>query len=355
MRIWIDLSNSPHPLLFFPVGRRLTEAGHEVLLTARDNAQTVELARERWLDEVAVIGGQSPRSRPKKLREMSQRIMSLRRWAASARPDVALSHNSYGQIVAARAAGIAVVTAMDYEHQPLNHLAFRLARTVLLPDILPATAVRRQGAAPRKVVRYPGLKEELYVGDFEPDPEILAKIGLSSRPRVLVVVRTPPSRAIYHPSANEFFDDVLRTVCGQDGVVCVALARHPEQVEAIEGLELSNCMVRRAATDSRSLMYAADAMIGAGGTMTREAALMGIPTWTLFAGKTPAADAWLEREGRLTRLTSARQVQHMTPRLANPTPLRELRRRAKPIEAAIVEATLAVGVARRGNHRLLPT
>ena len=103
--------------------------------------------------------------------------MSLRRWAASARPDVALSHNSYGQIVAAQAVGIAVVTAMDYEHQPLNHLAFRLARTVLLPDILPATAVRRQGAAPRKVVRYPGLKEELYVGDSSRIPRSSPRSG----------------------------------------------------------------------------------------------------------------------------------------------------------------------------------
>ena len=158
----------------------------------------------------------------------------------------------------------------------------------------------------------------------------------------------------YHPSANEFFDDVLRTVCGQDGVVCVALARHPEQVEAIEGLELSNCMVRRAATDSRSLMYAADAMIGAEGTMTREAALM-----EMQRGLCSRQDSGSRRLARARRTVDevdvARQVQHMTPRLANPTPLRELRRRAKPIEAAIVEATLAVGVARRGNHRLLPT
>ena len=169
VKIWIDLSNSPHPLLFAPIARRLEQAGHDVLITARDNAQTLQLARERW-PAVEVIGGDSPRGRLSKVATMSERIAELRRWAARIRPEVALSHNSYAQIVAARSLHIPAVTAMDFEHQPANHLAFRLATRVLVPEMIEVDAIRRQGAKPAKVVQYPGLKEELYIGDFQPAP-----------------------------------------------------------------------------------------------------------------------------------------------------------------------------------------
>ena len=342
MNIWLDLSNSPHPLLFAPVARSLREAGHEVLVTARDNAQTVELARERW-PTVEVIGGPSPRGRSSKVASIYERIVELRRWAVRIGPDVALSHNSYAQIAAARTLGIPAVTAMDFEHQPANHLAFRLATTVLVPEMLPVRAIRRQGAVQAKLVRYPGLKEELYVGDFEPDTEILTRLGIDPRPRIVAVLRTPPTRAVYHASSNPLFEETLRTLCRQPGVVCIVLTRHPEQIAAIDGLGLGNCIVPRTAIDSRSLMYAADVMIGAGGTMTREATLMGIPTWTMFAGKTPAVDRWLERRGMLRRLTRAEQIAALTPRPTRPRTPEELRDSGRHLAAVLVREIVAVG------------
>ena len=340
MKIWIDLSNSPHPLLFAPIARRLEQAGHDVLITARDNAQTLQLARERW-PAVEVIGGDSPRGRSSKVATMCERIADLRRWAARIRPEVALSHNSYAQIVAARSLRIPAVTAMDFEHQPANHLAFRLATRILVPEMIEVDAIRRQGAKPAKVVQYPGLKEELYIGDFEPDREILTKVSAGPRPRVVVVARTPPTRALYHASSNPLFETALRTVCSQEGVVCVVLTRHSEQIAAIEALGLPNCVLPRAAIDSRSLVYAADLMIGAGGTMTREAAVMGIPTWTLFAGKTPAVDEWLERRGMLSRLTRSEQLAHLTPRRSSPRTPDELHQRATALVDVLVRETLA--------------
>jgi predicted glycosyltransferase len=355
VKVWIDCANSPHPLLFAPVARRLETEGHEVLVTARDNAQTIELANERW-SQVEVIGGPSPRARAAKLQTISHRVNELRRWAAGTRPHVALSHNSYAQIVAARTLRVPSVTGMDFEHQPANHVAFRLARTVLLPNVLPRAALKWQGAAARKVVRYPGLKEELYIGDFDPDPSILAKVGLDVRPRTVVVVRSPPSRAIYHPSANSMFESTLSTICLQDDLVCVVLTRHPEQTAAIEALGFPNCIVPRRAIDSRSLIYAADAMIGAGGTMTREAAVMGIPTWTMFAGTTPAVDTWLERQGMLKRLVSAEQLAKLTPRHGQPRSPADLRRRGEAIEGVFVEVTLASRrSAQRGPRTLTAT
>lgn len=340
MRVWIDLSNSPHPLLFAPIAARLEQRGHTVLITARDNAQTVALAR-RWWPDLAVVGHESPRGRTAKARAIGHRVRALRDWARTERPDVALSHNSYAQIVAARAAGIPPITAMDYEHQPANHLAFRLARTILLPEPLPPELVRRQGAAPRKVLRYPGLKEELYLGDFKPDPGLPSALGVPEG-AILVVTRTPPARAIYHRHENVAYPDALRRVGAQPGVAVVALARHPEQRELLGGLDIPGLIVPEHAVDARSLMYAADLVLGAGGTMTREAALLGVPTLSLFSGRPAAVDDWLEQRGALERLRDLSQLDRAGHRDAPPFPVDELRRRGEELIDAFAGAVLAV-------------
>lgn len=341
MRVWIDLSNSPHALLFAPISSRLQKDGHEVLVTARDNAQTVELARHNW-DAVTVIGGRSLDGRLAKGRGMLRRIGDLTEWARRTCPDVALSHNSYGQVVAARRLGIRAVTAMDYEHQPANHLAFRLASSILLPTALRDASLRRQGATPRKVHFYDGLKEEIYLGDFEPSTQILADVGARRREgEVLVVARTPPAGALYHRSDNPLFGQILEIVCRNPDTTCVTLCRHPEQRQELAGLKLKNLIVPRRAVDARSLLHAADLVVGAGGTMTREAALLGVPTVSIFAGRTPAADRWLERRGALRRLHSIADLPPLQPRSTRPRDPSELQARGELLTKEFVDAVTA--------------
>ncbi len=338
MRVWIDLSNSPHPLLFAPIARRLEALGHEVGITARDNAQTVELTLERW-PEATIIGGDSPSSRIQKARVMGTRVRTLRRWAQSFGADVALSHNSYGQIVAARSLGLRIVTAMDYEGQPANHLAFRLADVILMPEALRGTTVHKQGATGRRARFYAGFKEEIYLGDFEPDPGVLASLGIERNGHALVVARTPPSRAAYHQFGNALFSEVIDTLGRDESVRVVLLPRHPEQRAAIEALRLPSVFMPDRAVDSRSLMYEADLVIGAGGTMTREAALMGIRTYSVFAGEQPAVDRALERQGYMKRLLA-----RCPPVIASQKtvrPLTELRERATRLTDTFIAALLS--------------
>lgn len=349
MRVWIDLSNSPHPLLFGPIASRLVELDHEVLVTARDNAQTVELARQRW-PAVEVIGGPSPRARTGKVAAVAHRVRGLHKWVAGSRPDVALSHNSYAQIVAARLRRLRIVTAMDFEHQPANHLAFRLADRILVPEALDQQAIRKQGASPSKVRRYDGLKEEIYLGDFQPDAEVLASLGIQRRDgTVVVVARTPPSRATYHRFDNPLFVETLEALGRQPTVELVVLTRHPEQRDAIAALALPNCTIPDAAIDSRSLMYGADLVVGAGGTMTREAALLGVPTVSLFAGQPPGVDRWLEQRGALRRVTRLEEIGPTMPRTTAPRTLEELRERGRTVVQAFLEA--AIGPLEAGTGR----
>jgi uncharacterized protein len=342
VKVWIDFSNSPHPLLFEPIARRLEERGDDVLITARDNAQTLELTRERW-PQAGVVGGPSPQGRRAKAAAILARMRDLRRVARAASADVALSHNSYAQIAAARSLGLPTVTAMDYEHQPANHLAFRLASTILLPEALPAEAVRRQGARRSKVVVYPGLKEQLYIGDFELDADVLGRVGIDrGRTEVVAVLRAPPSRAIYHRLENPTYAEALERAGSQPGVAAVVLARHPEQRVALRALALPNLVVPEHAVDARSLMYAADVVIGAGGTMTREAALLGVPTVSIFAGRPGAVDRWLEIRGLLRIVRPGEPLGALVPRDREPVALEELRRRGQAgVDAFVVAVDAA--------------
>jgi uncharacterized protein len=349
VRVWIDLANSPHPLLFAPVARRLEELGHAVCVTARDNAQTVELARARW-PAVEVIGGPSPAGRRAKAAAMLRRTGALAAWARLARPDIAMSHNSHAQIAAARALGIRAVTAMDFEYQPANHVTFRLAHVVLLPAVAAGPTVRRQGASAAKARFYDGLKEEIYLGDFELDAEVLARVGVE-RPEggAVVVARTPPSRALYHRYGNPLFEAALRTLGTQQHVRCLVLARHPEQRRAIDSLRLSNVVVPERAIDACSLMWCSDVVLGAGGTMTREAALLGVPTFTLFAGREPAVDRWLIERGRLRRLESPAELEHLRPRPGPPVAEARLRDRSAQLVRDFVRTALDGGDERSGS------
>jgi predicted glycosyltransferase len=188
---------------------------------------------------------------------------------------------------------------------------------------------------------YPGLKEELYLGDFEPDVAVLDRLGLAPAPGVAIVVaRTPPSRALYHRFGNSLFLEAIATAARRPNVRCVVLVRHPEQRQALDALGAPGVIVPARAVDARSLMHAADLVIGAGGTMTREAALLGVPTMSVFAGRRPAVDVWLEERGRLRTLCALDDLPPITPRDRHDDRLAHLRERGRALVQLFLDTAL---------------
>lgn len=348
MKVWVDLANSPHPLLFEPICRRLEAEGASVAITVRDHAQTLALARERW-PAASLVGGTSAGERTAaKAVGIARRWRGLIRWARAERPDVALSHNSYAHLLAARALGIPSVTAMDYEHQPANHVAFRAADRILLPEAVPASVVRRQGARDAKVIRYLGLKEELYLPGFSPDPEPLFDLGVD--PAVpLAVARSAPAGAAYHPTENPLFLEVVRELGARPGLTTIVLARHAGQRAAIEALDLPGVLLPPRPLDAGALLCSADLFVGAGGTMTREAALLGVPAYSVFTGRRPAVDGWLEDRGMLRSIASAGELPAVRPRKEPPGVPERLATSGRRIEDIFVAATLEAS-ARSGSR-----
>lgn len=311
MRIWIDFGNSPHVPFFRPLVTEFEQRGHFVETTARDFAQTVELARATGFAPV-VIGEHGGRKLSGKARKLIGRVGGLVNWARGKKFDLAVSHNSHEHLVAARVLGIKSVTLMDYEHHPANHLSFRLASRVIVPRAYPEEALRRSGARAEKVRRYDGIKEDVYLADFTPDPEFkntLNALGISPQ-NILVVARTPADFALYHRFENELFDEMLDHLSGRDNVKIIVLARTQAQRAQLAARHTAdNIIWVRTALDGANLIAAADLVVSAGGTMNREAAALGVPVATTFAGRWAAVDEALVREGRLQRITSREDLQ----------------------------------------------
>jgi uncharacterized protein len=299
MRVWVDLTNSPHVLVLRPVIRALEREGAEVLVTARDFAQTLDLAERHGLRVEAIGHHRGGRLAAKGVGLLS-RSTALARWARGRRIDVAFGHGSNDVTVAAALLRIPSSTAFDYEWAKVQHTVnCRLARAVVVPDVIPPERLAPYGAEPSKLRRYPGLKEEYYLADFEPDPAVLGELGLDPA-RPIAVVRTPPAVSLYHRFENPLFGAVLDRLRDEQTVV---LPRTPEQ-----RAELGGFIVPERAIDAQSLIAFADLVISAGGTMNREAVALGTPVWTTFEGRMGAVDEALIADGRLRRLERAEDV-----------------------------------------------
>jgi predicted glycosyltransferase len=304
MRIWIDVTNSPHVVFFRPLVALLAERGHDVTITARDFAQTVELLEDARLGYTVVGPPHGGASRVRKVQAMGSRLHALRRFAGPRGFDLALSHASHELPLVSRSLGIPSSYAFDYEFALAQHWIGCLSATrVVVPEAIPQARLDRIGARARKVRRYPGLKEEYYLHGFSPDPRTLEELGLD-RSRVVAVVRTPPDVSLYHRHGNPLFTDVIERLGSDPGVQAVALPRTPAQREALVARGLPSLVVPPRAVDALSLVAVADLVVSAGGTMNREAAALGTPVWTTFAGRIGAVDERLVEDGRLRNLRS---------------------------------------------------
>ena len=301
------MTASAHPVVFRPVIKRLRDSGHEVEITARDYAQTLGLLRLQGLDYVAV-GRHAGASRTRKAMALATRTTKLHKWARG-RFDLAVAHGSNDLALAAAWAGIPAVNTFDYEFAiAQHHIGCRLARRVITPDAIPASRLRRFGVTDEKLVQYPGLKEEYYLADFEPDPTILDQLGVD-RERIVVVVRPPPDVSLYHRKSNPLFPRVLTQLGARDDVHAVVLPRTDAQRLHVRVLNLPSVIVADHAVDAQSLIAASDLVVSAGGSMNREAVALGVPVYTTYGGRLGGVDESLMRTGRLRPLSDVRAIE----------------------------------------------
>jgi predicted glycosyltransferase len=309
MRVWVDLTNTAHVLVLRPLVELLERDGHDVEVTARPLSHTLELL-DAWGHPYTALGEHGGARRAGKARAAALRLAEMIRFGRRRSFDAALAHGSTDLPAAGRVLGIPNTTMFDYEWAAAqHHWNCRLAARVLVPDAIPPERLARYGARPPKLVRYPGLKEEYYLSNFDPDETVLGDLGVNPR-RVVCVVRTAPSYALYlGGSENPLLPRILERLAADDDAQTVVLARTDEQRAAVRALALERVLVPDRAIDGRSLVALGDLLVSAGGTMNREAAVLGTPVWSIFEGRLGAVDEMLVREGRLRLLRAPEELE----------------------------------------------
>jgi PST family polysaccharide transporter len=304
-RIWIDLDNSPHVPFFRPIVDELRGQGCTVLLTARDAFQVTDLARLNQMPCITV-GRHFGKNKVMKALGLLVRTAQLLPLIVRNRPDLAVSHGSRAQIMAARLLGIPAVVIADYEH--VTHV--NRADVMIVPEVIPSDVA---GRFADRVFKYPGIKEDVYAAAFKPDPAIVEELGLEAD-KIVVTVRPPATEAHYHnPESEALFAAVIELLAQDTRVQVVLLPRNQRQGEQIarqwpEHLANGKMSIPRQAVDGLNLVWHSDLVISGGGTMNREAAALGVPVYSIFRGPIGAVDRYLAEQGRLVMLESIEDV-----------------------------------------------
>ena len=309
MKVWIDLDNTPHVPFFAPIIEELEAKGYKVVLTARDCFQVCGLA-DLFRLPYTRIGKHYGKHKILKALGTIFRGLQLLPIARREKPDLAVSHGSRSQQVTAALAGIPFMVIFDYEF--VKHLPGLAPTWVMVPEMIPASALHNRT---RAVLRYPGIKEEVYVPRFKPDERIKRELGLKSE-AVVVTVRPPANEAHYHnPESEALFAAVMEALGSRPDTQVILLPRNERQADAIrkewpELFRTGKVSVPARAVDGLSLIWYSDLVISGGGTMNREAAALGVPVYSIFRGKIGAIDNYLAQQGRMVLLESVEDVKN---------------------------------------------
>ncbi len=301
MKVWFDADNGPHVLIIRPLVEELARRGHEVVITARDRANTCEL-----LDMYGIpyrrIGGEYARGKAGKVVGTLRRAAALLRTMAGDRPNVSFGHGSRALPIASWFLRVPSVTMYDYEWVD-PALFNRFCRRILLPAVIDRERCVDAGIAVERVRFYDGLKEELYLASHRRDPSELSDLGLRED-TVRILLRPPATHAHYHnPEAETLLVALLEILAEHPEVQLIYLPRTPDQLDLIPADFRGEVIVPQRVYDGPTLIAAMDAVFSGGGTMTREAAVLGVPAYSFFRGKSGRVDEWLVEQGRLVMLT----------------------------------------------------
>jgi predicted glycosyltransferase len=278
------------------------------MLTARDCFQVRELA-ERFQLNYRLIGRHFGKNKIRKLAGLGWRALQLMPTVVKEKPDLAVSHGSRSQLIVSTSLGIPSLTIGDYEFATSS--VFIYPTWLMCPEVIPAAACPRSR---NQILKYPGIKEDVYVPRFIPDPAIRSELGL--RPDDLIVTLRPPANeAHYHtPKSDELFDAAVDFLSRKPAVKLVAIPRNDKQAATLRQkwpALFANGQMRIPAhvVDGLNLIWYSDLVISGGGTMNREAAALGVPVYSVFRGKIGAVDHYLSTKGRLVLLETVEDVQ----------------------------------------------
>ncbi len=306
-KIWIDLENSPHVPFSYPIIKELENRGYQVVVTARDYAQVYGLA-DIFNIKCKRIGRHYGKNKILKVAGLLIRTLQLMPFFLTEKPDLAFSHGSRSLLLTASLTRLPSVMALDYEYT--QGLPFVHPTLSIMPMVLYEKFIKEDT---KGISYYPGIKEDVYVRHFEPDPGILKYLGVNDG-EVVATIRPPATAAHYHNSeTDELFTEIIKYLSGKQDIRIIITPRTPDQDAEIrkrwpECFDNGKIIIPAQVVNGLNLIWHSDLVISGGGTMIREAAALDVPAYSFFRGKIGAVDQYLSETARLTLISSTEDI-----------------------------------------------
>jgi uncharacterized protein len=292
MKIWFDLSNSPHINMFYDLIKDLEGSGHRVIITSRPLANTVDLLNQRGLAHT-VVGEHYGKSLLKKVFGYPIRVLQLRSFLKVHKPDLAVSQSSFHSPVVARLLNIPSIYTNDNEHALGNLPCFYCATKILIPENLPIKNVAKNGVSSKKVMQYPGVKEGFYLWSKGEKIQEDRKHNILGNTKIYI--RPEPQTAQYYNGKQNFLDDTILEL--QSKYKIIVLPRDANQAAHYKQSKFSAITVPDQPLSFSAIATDCTLFIGAGGSMTRELAILGIPTISVYQDTLLEVDRFLISQG----------------------------------------------------------
>lgn len=305
-KIWVDLDNSPHVLFFRPIIEELRKKDYDVFVTARDAYQVRELL-EFYGVAARLIGRHHGKHKVLKAIGTCWRALSLTASVRKENIDLAITHGSRGCILACALLKLPDILLFDYEFVAKVPT---ITPTWLMAPSVVADVHKGNGAT---IIKYPGIKEDVYLSSFQPDYGLRHRLGIAPD-HLVVTVRPPATEAHYHnPDSEALLTEAIKRFVGNPGTRVLLLPRNKRQEAELrsvwaEAIALGQIVIPDHVEDGLNLIWNSDVVISGGGTMNREAAALGVPVYSIFRGKIGAVDRYLANQGRLVLLETVEDV-----------------------------------------------
>ncbi|OED30695.1 DUF354 domain-containing protein [Methanosphaera sp. WGK6] len=305
MKIWIDIVNTPHVRFFNGIIKKLKEDGHEVLITARDFSNIHDLLDIFELEYTSI--GNHGVTLKEKLLSSTKRAYDLSKFISEENIDIAITKHSIELPRVAFGLGIPNIFILDNEHAvAANKLTLPLVNKLIIPEIFDVWNTVKFGMNPNNIVQYNGTCEVTHLEDFKYNENILDDLNLKLTKKYTILMRPEPSLASYLDA--DCTKSVLTPIVNElkNDANILIIPRFKTQGNIFEDIE--NVHIIETPVDTFSLMKKADLVIGAGGTMNRESALLGTPVISCYPGKQLSVDTYYIEKGLMKRSTNLNEI-----------------------------------------------
>ena len=301
MRVWFDIDNAPHAHVLAPFIQLAADTKCTTIISARKRPEIQEICRLKNMT-ATTVGFDTPRHLIGKILCTVWRSLLLCGHLRRQRIAFSIS-SSRSCALASKLLGIPAFVICDFEHAALG--LFAACNAILVaPRIIPLAKLESHGFAAERIMQFDGLKEEFYLPTYP--YQARDTWGHAFDPeRPLAVIRPESNTAHYRTGDPSYLTRHLCAALSAANVQCVFAPRNQGQFALLQALIRQYALdgvVLSKPIDGPSLIRGADMVFSGGGTMIREAAVLGTPAYSFFSGEIGAIDAYLEQHGRLTFL-----------------------------------------------------